>query len=70
MAKRMTLSPWAKPVWKTSAMTFSPEALVLDVHHGIVALRIEGLARFAEGLDAQRVEDLDKLCQGHLHALL
>ena len=46
-----------------------PEALVLDVHHGIVALRIEGLARFAEGLDAQRVEDLDKLCQGHLHAL-
>ena len=46
-----------------------PEAFVLDVHHGIVALRIEGLARFAEGLDAQRVEDLDKLCQGHLHAL-
>ena len=46
-----------------------PEALVLDMHHGIVALRIEGLARFAEGLDAQRVEDLDKLCQGHLHAL-
>ena len=46
-----------------------PEALVLDVHHGIVALRIEGLARFAEGLDTQRVEDLDKLCQGHLHAL-
>lgn len=46
-----------------------PEALVLDVHHGIVALRIEGLARFAEGLNAQRVEDLDKLCQGHLHAL-
>lgn len=35
----------------------------------LVALRIEGLARFAEGLDAQRVEDLDKLCQGHLHAL-
>ena len=46
-----------------------PEALVLDVHHGVVALRIEGLARFAEGLDTQRVEDLDKLCQGHLHAL-
>ena len=46
-----------------------PEAFVLDVHHGIVALRIEGLARFAEGLDTQRVEDLDKLCQGHLHAL-
>ena len=46
-----------------------PEALVLDVHHGIVALRIEGLTRFAEGLDTQRVEDLDKLCQGHLHAL-
>ena len=55
MAKRTTLSPIWKPFWKTCGDDVFARALVFNMHHGVVQIGIEGVARFAEGGDAQGV---------------
>ena len=45
------------------------EVLVLDVHHGVVALRVKRLAGHTKRLDVHGLEDLYKLPHGHFHAL-
>ena len=43
--------------------------LAVQMHHGVVQIRVEGVAHLAENLHAETIQDLQQLRHGQLHAL-